>query len=412
MKLLSTEQSLWRETYQGSLYPALKGDLEVDVVIVGAGITGLTSAYLLKKQGFKVAVLEKATIGGGTTGHTTGKVTSQHSLIYQELLETTGAGTARLYGEANQAAIEQIETIIKKEKIDCDWQRVDNYVYTDDSKQLETFRREAATAERLGLPASFVKTLPLPFHIRGAVRFTNQAKIASQKYLLGLAKIVHGKGSYVFEHSHAIGIRDGEPCRVKTRGGTVNAQHIIVATNVPTLPLMARGGYCILEYPTESYLIAAPYDGELHDMYISPDSNHYSILPAELDGKPYILIGGGGNVRWMRLGKKKQYQKLADYAEKYFGVTEITHMWSAWDYIAYDKIPLIGKLYPWSQHLYVGTAFKKWGLTGGTVAGMLLADLVAGKHNEWEPVFTPLRTRPITSIPRAVMEQAKQQFGG
>jgi glycine/D-amino acid oxidase-like deaminating enzyme len=395
------EKSLWREAYKDdSLYPSLDEGIETDVVVVGAGITGLTSAYLLKQAGFSVVVIDKRTVGSGTTGRTTGKVSSLHNLVYADLHKHLGEKVARIYGEANQAAVELVGSIIDKEKISCDWQRDDNYVYTAEPKRQIEFRQEADIAAKLGLPASFETVTNLPFEISAAVKFTNQGKMNSQKYLLGLAKAVNGSGSYVFENTKATGIRDGNPCRVKTPSGSIHSKHIIVATNVPTLPLLARGGYCALEYPNESYIIAGRPSKMPTGMYISPDDNHYSILPIRSGGKDFLLIGGESNISGVRLSTGKKYQKLASYAEKYFGVNQIDFKWSDRDYSSYDGVPLIGKAYPWSKNLYVGSAFRKWGLTNGTVAGLILSDLIRGVDNPWAPVFTPNRLKPILSIPR------------
>jgi glycine/D-amino acid oxidase-like deaminating enzyme len=197
LMLPKDERSYWRGSYVDSEYGNLNIDLEVDVAVIGAGITGLTSAYLLKQSGLTVAVLEKSTIGGGTTGRTTGKVTSQHNLIYSELNSHLGKSYARLYGEANQAALEQVNSIVVKEQINCNWHREDNYVYTTKAGQVETLKKEAKIATELGLPASFEATSPLPFAITGAVKFENQAKIDSQLYLLGLARAVQGNGCFV-----------------------------------------------------------------------------------------------------------------------------------------------------------------------------------------------------------------------
>ncbi len=370
------------------------------MAIVGAGITGLTAAYLLKQSGYNVAVLEKSTVGGGTTGRTTGKVTSQHNLIYDDLQKRLGTETARIYGEANQAAVEQVSTIIQKEKINCDWRRDDNYVYTDNLDKLEQFRQEAETAASLGLPATYETGIPLPLNVKAAVKFTNQAKLNSVAYLLGLARAVNGNGSYVFENSNVTGIRDGNTGRIRTKKAVITAKHIIVATNVPTLPLLARGGYCSLEYPTESYIVAGRLKKELSGMYISPDKHNYSILPIEAGGEHVLLIGGESHISGLRVSKNAKYQRLADYAEKHFGITAITHRWSDRDYLAYDGVPLIGKLYPWSKHLYVATAFRKWGLSNGTVAAMILNDLISGTENKWASTFNSNRLKPIASIPR------------
>lgn len=392
MNLPVTETSYWREFYAATpLYRQLTEDITVDAAIVGAGITGLTAAYLLKQAGLTVAVVEKHTVGGGTSGRTTGKVTSQHGLSYYDLQNRLGPTTARLYGEANQAAIAEIERIIKKENIDCDWQRDDNYVFTADTKRLLSFKKEAETAARAGLPATFETTTPLPFAVKGAVKFANQAKMNTQKYLLGLARAVDGKGSYVFEKSTAVGIREGKPGHVRTRRGTVHASHIIVASSIPTLPLIARALYAVHEYPSESYIVAGPTAQSIRGMYISPDKQHYSILPITVAGERMLLVGGEGHFWGLRGNRRARFERLAHYARQHFGVTTLTNRWSDRDYLSYDSVPLAGKLYPWSKQLYVGSAFKKWGLTNGTVAAMILRDMLYGQPNEWATMYTPRR---------------------
>jgi len=404
LTLPNTARSYWREAYAKALYPKLDTDMAVDVVVVGAGITGLTAAYLLKQAGRSVAVLEKATVGGGTSGRTTGKVTSQHSLMYAELEKQSGDEAAKLYGAANQAALEQISQVIRAEQIDCDWRREANYVFTADPSQTKKFQAEAGAARKAGLPASFVTTTPLPFEVSAAVCFADQATFHAQKYLLGLARAIQGERSSVFEHSPVTGIRDGSPCRVRTRHGTIYAKAVVVATNVPTLPLAARGGYCLLEYPKESYIVAGRFEAELPGMYISPDDTHYSILPARNGAERLLLIGGNDHISGLRGSTHQRYQQLADYAERHFGITEITYRWSDRDYLSYDGVPLIGKLYPWSKHVYVGSAYKKWGLTNGTVAGMILRDLITDRPNTWAALFNANRSHPIRMIPKVVAQ--------
>jgi glycine/D-amino acid oxidase-like deaminating enzyme len=409
MELPLTERSLWRESYHHAGYPQLSHDIHIDVVIVGAGITGLSAAYLLKQEGKTVAVLDKDTVGGGTTGRTTGKVTSQHNLIYDTLIKKHGEVVARQYADANSTAVEKVAQIIEKEKIECDWERDDNYVYTTSDLQVETFRKEAEAAQRLGLPASYETTSSLPFEIKAAVRFKNQGKINAQSYVTGLAAAVHGDGSYVYEHSNVIGIRDGEMPRVKTLHGSVFAQDIIVATNVPTLPLLARGEYCSKEYPTESYIVAGELPHKQAGMYISPDKHQYSILPVKAEGKRMLLIGGEGHMWGLRISRAARYKRLAEYAERHFGMTKITYKWSDRDYLAYDNIPLIGKVYSWSQHVYVGTGFKKWGLSNGTVAAMILTDNIMGRPNPWASAFDSTRLKkPLLSIPEAVIKETRR----
>jgi glycine/D-amino acid oxidase-like deaminating enzyme len=399
LRLPKSQASYWRQTYSKESYPDLRDDMEVDVVIVGGGITGLTAAYLLKQAGKRVAVLEKRTVGAGTTGRTTGKVTSQHNLIYTELARKHGEKAAKIYGEANQAAVEEIARLIEREAIDCDFSRQDSFVYTADARQIAELKQEAELAARLGLPASFVTDTSLPFRIKGAVRFANQGKFHAQKYVFGLARAVDGDGSHVFENSRVIDIHDGEPAWVRTSEGKVIAKQVVVATSVPTLPLMARGSYCFWEYPTESYIVAGRLQKSFDGMYISPDEQHYSILPVDADGGKLLLIGGESNLPGFAGSKDKRYQKLADYAERYFGVEEIIYKWCDRDYLSYDKIPLIGKAYPWSDHLYVATAFMKWGLSSSMVAGTILRDIILGQPNPWASVFDSTRLKPLRYMP-------------
>jgi len=377
-------------------FPVLKNNAEVDVIVVGGGITGINTAYLLKNSGLKVIVLEKNTLASGTTGGTTGKITSQHGLKYADLQKRFDAQTARLYGQANQHALDKIEQIIKKESIDCDFARADNFVYTAERERLPEFKQEAKVAANLGLPASFETKLDLPFAVAGAAKFANQAKFRAKDYVLGVAKAVEGNGSHVYERSEAISFHAGTPATVKTRHAEVTAKHIVVATKVPAAPLVARLSYCVCEFPTTSYLIASKIKTNLKGMYISPDKDHYSILPKS----GYLFIGGENHLPIIA-NHRTHYQKLADYGSKYFGFKKIDYMGRAMDYLAYDGIPLIGKLYPWSKNIYTATAFQKWGLTTSMVAATILHDLILGEPNPWVEVFRTHRLKTFLSIPRA-----------
>ncbi|MBA3758027.1 FAD-binding oxidoreductase [Candidatus Saccharibacteria bacterium] len=406
LKLPDDEHSYWKDTISKSSYPVIEHDIEVDTVIIGGGITGLTAAYLLKESGQTVAVLEKNTIGSGTTGGTTGKVTSQHGLMYAELSERLGKKTALIYAESNQAALKQIAYIITKEKIACQWETEDNYVYTAQSKNIEKFKSEAKVALDLGLPASFEDQLPLPFKIKAAVKFANQAKFHAPNYTKGLAAAVNGSGSYVFEHSNATGISDGSPCQVKSGHATITAKNIIVATKMPTAPLIARAACAIVEYPQTSYIVAGKLDSPMKGMYISPDKGHYSLLPVTDGNQQLLLIGGEKHIPGLG-SPSKRFKKLANYAQEHFGISSISYKWKAMDYLAYDELPLIGKMYPWSKHMYTATGFKKWGLSTSMVAGNILRDLILGQQNPWAEVFDSTRLRPITSIPHAAIKYIK-----
>jgi glycine/D-amino acid oxidase-like deaminating enzyme len=402
-ELPEAQISLWQASAKALAFASVSKNFETDVVIAGGGIAGLTCAYLLKQAGYKVIVLEKNTIGSGTTSKTTGKITSQHSLIYDRLVNNKGEKAARVYASSNQEALKQIIKLIKKEKINCELEIDDNYVFTADPSQVDKFKAEAKAAVRLGLPASFVTKSGLPLKIKAAVKFSDQAKFDVQKYVLALSELVSGQGSHVFENSEVTYFHGGDRAYVKSNGFKITAKNIIVATKVPAAPLVARGSYGFLEYPHTSYIVAGKYNGDLQGMYISPDKQHYSILPINTKDGRYLLIGGENHIPG--LGKpSSRYQKLADYAKEYFGISSIDYTWKGMDYMAYDDVPLIGKLYPWSKNIYVATGFRKWGLSTSMVAAIILRDNILGAHNPWAETYDSVRIKPITSIPRKLFK--------
>lgn len=403
IKLPDTEASYWTRDTGVPIYPALQEDIGVDVAIIGAGIAGMSSAYFLKQAGLTVAVLEGNIIGGKVTGHTTGKVTSQHNLCYAMLEKRFGTETARLYGEANQRAISEMEKIIKKEDIACNWEREDNYVFTEKLDEVAKLKYEAGVASRLDLPATFETQTSLPFKVAGAVRFSDQAKFHARNYLLGLARSIHGQGSYVFEHTKAAAPNDNTPCIVSTTHGKVIAKDAIIATNVP-FPLTAHSYYGAYEYPLKSYVVAGklPNKKAFSGMYITPSGGPIrSILPIKVGDETMLLIGGESHFPGFGVARSR-HQHLADYAAERFGLSSIDYRWSTWDYLSNDNVPLIGKLYPWSKHVFVATGFMKWGLTTGTVAGMILRDTILGQPNAWADIYDSTRLSPVMSLPRAM----------
>jgi glycine/D-amino acid oxidase-like deaminating enzyme len=372
------------------------------VAIVGGGIAGLTTAYLLRQAGLQVAVLEKNTIASGTTGGTTGKVTTQHGLIYAELLERQGLKRTRVYADASQNAFKEMEAIIKKEKIGCDWRAEDNYVYTAKSGSRKNFEKEAEAAARVGLPATYETSLPLPFEVAAAVKFAGQAKFNAVKYVQGLAKHIDSHGNHVFEHSEAT-IHRGRRPYITTEAGTVHSRAIVLAAKIPPGPLSARVTYGVLEHPETSYIVAAPYPGDLRGMYISPDHNHYSLLPIESADGPLLLVGGENHTPGLGLPARR-YRKLSEYGRRWFNAGPVKYRWKAMDYIGYDNLPLAGRLYPWSRDIYVVSGLKKWGLNLGMVCSMIVRDQILQQKNEASRLFRPWRPGAPASIPKTMIE--------
>lgn len=377
--------TLVRETFNG---------VSVDVAIVGAGIAGVTTAILLKRAGKTVALIEAGQIATGVSGHTTAKVTSLHQLIYAELINEIGEAKAKLYAESNQEAVEQVAAFVQENQIDCDFSRQSAYTFAESDANLGKIKDEVEAAVSLGLPASFVKDVSLPFSIAGAIQFSNQVQFHPRKYLLHLAKLIAGDGSYVFENTRVTQIEEGDPCQVISNQGVVHATNVVVTTNIPILD---QGLFFAKAYPKRSYIIGARIAPEKapNGMFIGTGEGYRSIRTTPFNGDTLLLIGGEGHKVGSVSDTNENYRNLEDYARSKFGIETIDYRWSTQDMVSFDKLPYIGKLTPFHSHTYVATGFSLWGMSKGTMAGMLLSDLLLGIENPWAELYDATRATPF-----------------
>ncbi|MDQ4134302.1 MAG: FAD-dependent oxidoreductase [Actinomycetota bacterium] len=404
MALLDPNRSLWLIPTSASTYPRLQGSHDADAVVVGGGITGLTTALLLAQRGVSVVLLEGNRLCAGTTGYTTAKVTSLHSLTYAQLVERMGEEKARLYGAANQAALEQIAAFVHSLRIDCQFTRAPAYTYTTDPAQRPAIEAEVSAAQSLGLPASFTEETDLPYPVDAAVRFDDQAHFHPYRYALGLVSAIESAGGTIFEHSRALDIdEDDAGVVVQTEGGQVRARAAVVATLLPFLDI---GGFFAKAHPSRSYAISVRCRGPVPaGMYLSVDSPTRSIRPVDLGGASGLILGGSSHKPGDADDTGRYYSDLEAWARQTFDVEAVEHRWSAQDYVTIDQVPYIGRC-PRTSHVFVGTGFKKWGMTGGTVAGMVNADLITGRENPWVEVFDATRVGDAQAAKKFVKENA------
>lgn len=392
-RLKQTNTSIWAATSPDTAFPSLDRDIEADVAVVGGGITGLTAAYLLSQSGAKVVLLESDRIGSGVTGYTTAKITSLHALNYSKLERTVGVDKARMYGAANQAAIEEIESIVMKLSIDCEFERQSAYTYALSAEHLRAIEQEVESSSRLGLPAGFVSEIDLPFDIAGAIRFDNQAMFHPRKYLIGIARHIAAHGVDIFEDTRAVTIRGSGPATVVTGSGNVVASHVVMATH---FPFFDKALYFARAFARRSYALAlkikaAPPSG----MYISVDEPTRSYRPCATLGPAGIVIGGEGHKPGQDPDTPGRYEALEAWAKSVFDVSSIDYRWSAQDYVTSDGVPFAGRSHLWAKGIWVATGFKKWGITNGTAAAMVISDLISGAENPWTSLYDPIRAEPL-----------------
>ena len=373
-------ESIWRKqtgeiTPKSDTASAKAHDTHWDVITIGAGLTGLLTAYYLKERGKKVLVLEADRIASGQTERTTAKITSQHALKYSKLMQDVGIKKAGLYAQANEAAIREYEWLIKKCGIDCQFERMAAYLYTKQDPDL--LEKEAEVASTLGIKVSVAEETELPFPVKKAVCFHDQAQFSPLEFVRYLAADLE-----IWEHTRVMKIRGN---RVVTEGNLVlTADQIVLATHYPVKNV--PGFYFLRQHQERSYVLALSGCPKVNGMYYGIDEDGLSVRRAG----DYLLLGGGSH----RTGENRlggAYASLEKAAARYFPDSKIEARWSAQDCMPHDGIPFIGKCSVFTPHLYVATGFQKWGMTSAMIAAMIFREELCGKKSPYAKLFSPQR---------------------
>ncbi len=364
-------RSLWKATASLPEFPELVGDVRTDVLIIGGGIAGILTAYLLHEKGVRYVLVEKGRICSGTTGNTTAKITFQHGLIYDKILKSDGTEAARKYLAANRAAFDKYAELCGK--TDCDYEIKDNYVYsTDDRRKLE---KEVEALEKIGYIADLCENVPLPIKTVGAVKFPDQAQFNPLKFLSSVAE-----GLNIYENTF---VREMRGNTAVTDKGKIRADTVIAATHFPFIN--KHGSYFLKLYQHRSYVIALENAQDVNGMYVDECDTGLSFRNYE----GLLLLGGGGH----RTGKKGgNWAELRAFAAKKYPDSREKHFWATQDCMSLDGIPYIGRYSAKTHGFYVASGFNKWGMTGSMTAAMLLSDMILGKRNGFASVFDPSRS--------------------
>ena len=398
-------RSLWVGTSEVTRFHELHGDLTTDVVVAGAGIAGLTAAALLKADGARVVVVEAGRVAAGVTGYTTAKLTVLHGLVFDDLVHAFGEEGAHKYADANLAGMATVAELAVRHGIECDLERRPAYTYTTDPAMVDKVEAEVSAAQRLGLPAAFTTDTDLPYAVEAAIRIDDQAQFHPRKYCIGLARAIDGAGSAVYEATRALSVdeQDGR-CTVETDHGTITAGFVVEATH---LPFSDRGGFFARTHPMRSYALSARLDGPVpQGMYLSADTPSRSVRSARMDGEEVVILGGESHKVGQDPDTRERYAALEAWARREFPVRSVDYRWSAQDYMPVDHVPFVGRLSPASERVLVATGFKKWGMSNGSAAGVMLADRIAGRRSSFADFFDTTRANPRQSIKDLVKENA------
>ena len=395
--------SLWLAQAPATAYPALDGDETFDVAVIGGGIAGVSTALALKRDGARVAVLERGVICGGASGFTTAKVSALQERKFSEIRKLHGAAGVAAYAQASLAAVARIDELVRDERIDCAWERVAAYTYAADDSQVDAVEQEAAAAREAGIDVVTTDRVALPFDVPLAACLADQGQLDPVRYVRGLAAAVDGDGSRVFESTAVADVHEGSPCRVRTLDGTtVTADAVVVATNYP---LLDRGLFFARTEAARSYLVAARLRGPApQGMFITAGSPSRSLRSYDDGADTWLLVGGDGHLVGSDEAQPQRYEALERFAREHFDVVDVPFRWSTQDGMPADKLPYIGPYTPVSTHLFVAAGFQKWGMTSATIAARLLADRLGGREHSDAGVFDPNRVT-VRSAPKLVTTQ-------
>ncbi len=364
-------ESVWAKTALPELKNEQKLPARTEVLIIGGGMAGILCAYRLQNAGVDCVLAEAGQICGGVTQNTTAKITLQHGLLYHRMIQKLGAEKAGLYLQAQQQAAREYARLCQK--IDCDYQIRDAYVYsTDNRAEIEA---EVAALSHLGADARFCPGVDLPVEVAGAVMVKNQAQFHPLKFAFALVRDLP-----VYQHTKVLEVL---PHKAVTNRGEIGYQKAIVATHFPFLN--KHGGYFFKIYQHRSYVLALENAPDVGGMFVDTAMTGLSFR----NYKNWLLLGGGGH----RTGHKGgNWQTLETFARRQYPRAKVVGKWATQDCMTLDGLPYIGRYAKSTPHLFVATGFNKWGMTSSMVAAELLCDLVQNRPNPFVPVFDPGRS--------------------
>jgi glycine/D-amino acid oxidase-like deaminating enzyme/nitrite reductase/ring-hydroxylating ferredoxin subunit len=393
--------SFWIDSVKPLMYEPLNKDIETDILIIGGGLAGITTAYCLLKAGKKVVLVEDGFIGSGESGRTTAHITCALDDRYYEIEKVFGEDGSKKAAESHIAAIEWIDKIVKEEQIDCDFERIDGYLFVHPTDTKESLVKEYEATRRAGLTTEWVEQIPLISNVTSpGIRFPNQAQFHLMKYLQALAQAVVRMGGIIYTSTRAKDIdKKGAICN----GYKVNASHIVVATNTPVNDFITMH---TKQFPYRTYVIGAKVPkgklahtlwwdtGDMKSIWVTAPY-HYVRLN-KYDDEYDLLISGGedhktGQADEEKISEEDRHVRLTEWTRNHFPMIEdIVYKWSGQVIEPVDYMAFIGKN-PGDDNVYIITSDSGNGMTHCTIGGIMITDMISGKDNPWTDLYSPKR---------------------
>lgn len=390
--------SLWESiSTRTTAYPELSKDIEVDVAIIGGGITGITAAAHLIKNGKKVAIIEADKIGGVTTGYSTGNLYVPVQPFYQTINSKFNFDVASAIAHSRKFAIDYIEQNIQKNNISCNFSRRPWYGYTANHERI-SLNKEFELIQKMEIAIEYVNELPLKFAFSKAVVMPNQARFNPLQYVISMADVLAKQGCLIFENTRVTDIDEKDFCKLTTSNGKITAKKVLMATHTPIGINLTQ----MFTAPYRSYVVSVRVkdnnypEGHFWDLDRPP---HATCTHAVSTNEPELLMVAGSH---HKVGQAKDtiehYQELEKFLADHFPVSEVVYQWSAQHYQSADNVPYIGLANRSSKHTYMATGYFADGLVYGTIAGILIGDLILENNNPLSETYQSNRFDPLASF--------------
>ncbi len=377
-----------------SFHP-MKHDIYTETIVIGSGITGVTTAYLLSERGEHITLIDKATPAESATAYTTAFITQEIDTDLSDLVSLFGNEKTKAIWQSHGRAIDVIEEIVQKENIDCEFMRCPAYVYANNAEERKLLEKQAATAKQLSFSINLEKTSSLSFPNAGVMTIYNQAKFHPIKYISALIKAIHKNGGDIFYHTEAKNISGTGPVKVETNHGTITADNIVVATHIPfnnPIQTFAKKGV-YTTYILEAEVDRNTFEEALYwDMY---NPYHYFRIDKR-NTHDRIIIGGEDHRHEIPVNEEKSYSTLEKYLQRVLQKNSytITRKWNG-QIVENIGVALIGRT---KNNQYVATGHSGNGMTYGTIAGMIISDTILGRKNSWADLYDPSQIPSIKQL--------------
>jgi len=384
----TTRESVWIASTPTTSFPRVENDLKTEILVVGGGLVGLTTAVQLQEEGKEVLLVDRWSIGTKVSGNTTAKITAFHDLNYQSLIKVVGEEDARKYYESNQQGIDLAETMVMHTGIPCDFSRRDLCYFSRTPEGAKAIEAEHEAVQRLRIPGEMTKEIDFPGDLTAGLRFTHQAQFHPRKFMLGLAERFTRNGGRIYEHSLATKVKPGADIEVTVNDNTIQPDILVIASHYPFYE--GSGMYNTRLFPRSAYGVAVqlqePYSGA---MYVGADEHEHTFRSQPSNRGELVIVGGEDHS--MGGDNEDRYGTMITDVTTHFPVTRVDNVWSAHDFNTLDSMPYIGRLSPLHDRIYVATGFAEWGMAKSFLSAQILTDLIMDKENDWASLYNPAR---------------------